>query len=278
MQKDSGFIRTLTVQNILAQRQASGSISAAGAAQKFRATYFLLKQFLHTVNPCCNQPLHRTLHRVAYYGGNTQSFRDILARLGVLNSAEDARVGRIYDGMQSNEAQREWFKTQLKAGKFFMFVDDNLDWRGQASRIHMFKNSANDKGIHILMRQCNLLNAPEFASEAELAEWMANCDRNWRLIREITYEEVVDHVGIEAAAAATHVELQLARAHVSAYDSPAAAELVVHFMNLQAKLPLDEEGALATQSNVESARPRTRVYSLDETTKKLGKNCLGAPR
>ena len=216
-------------------------------------------QLLHALNPNCNQPLHSTLHRLAYWGGNTTTFRGILSRLGILDSNESARLDRIYDSQRQNTGQRKWFKVHLKKGKYFMFVDDNLDWRGQASRLHMYAHSGNDTGIHILMRQCNLMNLPvdldNFAGLGDV----------WNLRSEITYEDVTEHTLAEIAAAGKHVEQQLARAVQSGYTAQTAETLIAAFTSLQAKTPgMTEEELQMTQATTQSQQERTRIYYLDK--------------
>lgn len=158
---------------------------------KFNMRYALSQDFLHALDPACNQPLQVATGRMVSIHGRSKLCRDLLTSLGRTDSHEAGRVRQILDASDSGGVRHAWLEERLRQGqvireqlnmhreeilarreeeralqpvlqtlmKLFAtlciavgLVDDNLDWAGALSRLHSIDRSRFDRSIHILQR------------------------------------------------------------------------------------------------------------------------------
>ena len=246
-------LRTWTAHAIATRREwreDARPLSKQRAQQLARARYTTLMSIMHAVDPRMNQPLHQSLHRLAFFGGDSYVFRNFLARLNVLTSEEGARLTRIYESDESTAARKLYVQKRLDEGYYFMLAVDNLDWATMRSAVHLYQRSKGDQGRHILNRMAFALKTTP-TIRALPDEWTA--------YKDVTLEDVIEPTAEEKQSFAGFVKRFADVA--KEYTGDKMDRDILSFRKLINKRPLDGvEAASLSTDEYRHPSERTRDY------------------
>ena len=261
------------------EREESQEISARREQQKFRERYFVGNMLYHALNPEATQPIHSALYDLAWWGGDTSVFRQILARLGITVSEEHGRVSKIFAALEGQPYREAWLKALLSGLGFVMVVFDNLDWRGRVNRLHNYASSSNSGGIHITNIQLHNL-------DTGLITGIMDLDDTFRRRDTLEVEEVlgVGAAGSEALLKHTaHLLRQLQDEHEPTNGADGSSTTAWEFgldsfLKMLRKEEMSEQELEYVKTNIATHQGRTRTYSLDQVSGKRVMTGSGATR